>query len=380
MLLRKSAMRMSRILKIGLITLSVIVFLLAGLLLFGWINSPGKTHPITDPQGNAVPGSIASLEKIPLGGTDQWILMRGQDTTKPVLLFLHGGPGSPEMPFIRAFNPELEEHFVVVNWDQRGSGKSYSEAIPDSTFTIRHFVDDTHELANWLRRRFNQDKIYLMGHSWGSALGVLAVQQNPEPFQAYIGIGQVVNMQEGERISYDFVRNTAQQTNNQKALQELERIGPPPYLADDWLDRQLKEREWVTAFGGSWYGTDNTLTIARPLLAAREYTLSEKANYLKGALRTLQLMWPEVMQINLLEQAPRLEVPVYIFQGEHDYQTPHALARQYYEQLQAPRKQFFTFPNTAHSPNYEQPQQFIRLLLDEVLSDTQQPERLTSGQ
>ncbi len=355
------------ILKIGAVLLAVLLVVVAGLITFFWINSPGKTPAMLDAQGNVHSTSIVSSEKVMLGGIEQWILIRGQDRARPVLLFLHGGPGSPEMAMFRAFNAALEEHFVVVNWDQRGSGKSYASAVADSTFTIKQFLQDTHELVALLQQRFGQEKIYLMGHSWGSVLGVLAVKENPDAFHAYIGVGQVANMQEGERLSYEFALNTARETGHAEAQQELEAIGMPPYQTDDWMEHLMKERNWVARFGGAWYGKDDMLDIIRPMLMADEYTLKDKVNYLLGAHKSLSLLWPELMTVNFFEQAPELKVPIFIFQGTNDYQTPYVLARQYFDKVKAPRKQFFSFTNTAHSPLYEHPETFHQLLLTHVL-------------
>lgn len=141
----------------------------------------------------------------------------------------------------------------------------------------------------------------------------------------------------------------------------------PPYQTDDWMERLMKERDWVAKFGGTWYGKDNSFDIISPILMAEEYTLGDKVNYIKGVYRTMSLLWPEIMKVNLFEQAPELEVPVYIFQGTNDYQTPYVLARQYFEKVKAPHKRFFSFSNTAHSPLYEHPKTFHRLLLSNVL-------------
>lgn len=358
-----------RILKITAFIVLGVLLLAAGLLITGWALSPGKTPPITNAYGSRIPNSIASLEKMTLGGIEQWVLIRGKNRNNPVLLFLHGGPGSPEMPMIRAFNAALEEHFVVVNWDQRGSGKSFSETIPAQSFTIEQFVSDTHELVARLRKRFGGRKMFLMGHSWGSVLGVLAVHQHPEPFYAYIGIGQVANMQAGEKLSYEFALTAARQYGNEQAIEELTQVGEPPYAGTSAqvIEKTLIERKWITEFGGAWYGKKSMNGIIGVVLTTEEYTLREKVNYLNGSLRTLQLLWQPLMQIDLFTQAPNLAVPVFIFQGTYDYQTPYVIAKRYFDQLQSPHKEFFTFKKTAHSPIYESPAQFHELLLTRVL-------------
>jgi pimeloyl-ACP methyl ester carboxylesterase len=165
---------------------------------------PGFTFPIKDRQGHDISQSIASLEKINLGRQEQWILIRGMDITKPVILFLHGGPGTSNMCLLRKYTDELEKHFIVVTWDQRGAGKSYQAINPHSSMTIDRLVLDTGELTQLLCHRFNQQKIFLVGHSWGSLIGILSIQKYPDLYHAYIGIGQIVNMQENEQISYDW--------------------------------------------------------------------------------------------------------------------------------------------------------------------------------
>jgi pimeloyl-ACP methyl ester carboxylesterase len=169
---------------------------------------------------------IASLEKIRLGGVEQWIQIRGNDRTKPILLFLHSGPGFPEMPFSHV-NAPLEKDFVVVQWDQRGSGKSYSPLIPESSMTIEQFVADTHELAQLLLRRFGRPKLYLVAHSWGSIVGALTVLNYPELFYGYVGISQAVDPPESERMMYRFALETATAQGDEKAVKELHRIGLP---------------------------------------------------------------------------------------------------------------------------------------------------------
>jgi pimeloyl-ACP methyl ester carboxylesterase len=139
-----------------------------------------------------------------LGGQEQWILIRGMDIVKPIILFLHGGPGTANMSLLRKYTDELEQHFIVVTWDRRGGGKSYQAINPHSSMTIDRFVLDTGELTQLLCHRFNQNKIFLVGHSWGSLIGILSIQKYPDLYHAYIGIGQLANMQENEQISYDW--------------------------------------------------------------------------------------------------------------------------------------------------------------------------------
>lgn len=164
-----------------------------------------STPPITGPDGRPLPGSIASLETPSLGGVRQSVLLRGRDTANPVLLFLHGGPGTSELGILRAHNlPALEARYTVAVWDQRGAGKSFAAREPRAGMTVEQLLEDTLELSELLGRRFGGRRIFLAGHSWGSLLGVLAVARRPELFHAWIGVGQVAHMLEGERASYDW--------------------------------------------------------------------------------------------------------------------------------------------------------------------------------
>lgn len=359
-----------RSLKIGgYVLLTVVGILLVGI---GWlyVHSDGTTAPIVDEKGQPVPGSIASLERIELNGAKQWILIRGYDQTKPVLLIVHGGPGSPEMPMLTN-NDALEKRFVVVNWDQRGAGKSYDPAVFDRTFTLGTFIEDAAQLSRLLAKRFNQPKIYLLGHSWGTFLGVQTVQKYPDLFHAYFGIGQVANQLLGEQLSYDWVLQQAKQHRNDKQLTFLKRYGRPPYASNQtWIDYLLPQRNMVSAYGGAIHtGSLNTLLIDG-LLLCKEYTLRDKINYMTGALETIKRLWPTLVSTNLNHTTPQLNVPVYVFQGVYDYQTPYAVAKSYFDQLQAPRKQFFTFNKSAHGPIFEEPALFMKHL-DEAVQETE---------
>jgi pimeloyl-ACP methyl ester carboxylesterase len=332
---------------------------------------PGSTPPITDAQGRPVPGSIASLEKVKLGGVDQWLLIRGHDASKPVILFVHGGPGTAEMAVLRGSTRELEKHFVVVIWDQRGAGKSHAAIRPNSAMNISQFVADTRDLTELLRQRFHQNKIYLAGHSWGTVLGVLAVSQYPDQYFAYIGISQVVNMQENERLSYEWTLAQAEQAKDLKTIAKLKKIGPPPYTGD-WLAKTITERQLLGKFGGEAYGSSLGAIpmFLKALWKSREYSLTDKVNFFRGPVNSMRLLWPELLTINFMEQVPKLQVPVYLMIGRHDYETPQPLAEQYFKVLQAPHKELIWFENSAHLPNLEEPDKFNRILIEQILPAT----------
>ena len=198
---------------------------------------PATTNAIVDADGNRLAGSVSELITVDINGNELALMIRGHSIENPVLLFLAGGPGGSEMGAMRRHLPAVEEHFTVVTFDQRGSGKSYPAIDPTSTLTPESAVEDTIAVANYLRDRFETDRIYLVGQSWGSILGVLAVQDHPELFEAFVGVGQMVSPVETDRIFYADTLTWARETGNTGLVGDLEAIGPPPY--DDMLNYEI---------------------------------------------------------------------------------------------------------------------------------------------
>jgi pimeloyl-ACP methyl ester carboxylesterase len=198
---------------------------------------PARTDAIGGPDGEDLAGSVAEPMTVEVNGHDLAMMIRGHSVDDPVLLFLAGGPGGSEMGAMRNHLPELEEHFVVVTWDQRGTGKSYPALDPTSTLTLGSVIDDTIAVTNYLRDRFGDDRIYLLGQSWGTILGVLAVQQQPELYRAYIGAGQMVSPLATDRIFYDDTLVWARDDGHTGLVDGLTEIGPPPY--DKMLDYEI---------------------------------------------------------------------------------------------------------------------------------------------
>jgi len=332
-----------------------------------WVKSPGVTKSIIDSEGNPVEGSISMIAKVTLGGQEQHIIVRGVDTTKPVMLFLHGGPGSPEVAFIKHFNPHIEKEYVMVYWEQRGAGKSFSESIPPLSMNLEQMISDTRELSEYLLSRFNREKLFLMGHSWGSLLGILTANQNPELYHAYFGIGQVCDQFKGEEISYIWALDQAIERNDTKAIKTLEKLKFPDTTAnvDQWLEYLMMQRRFVNRYGG---GTTREITGMWPLvkivLDSGIYTLDEKFNFMNASIFSLKTMWLDVINTNLFNEIDSMRVPVYIFHGIYDKTTPYSLAKEFFQQIKAPQKEFFSFDNSAHSPIMEEPQKFNSILLD----------------
>jgi pimeloyl-ACP methyl ester carboxylesterase len=319
--------------------------------------------------GITAPGGVDSLEEVSLGGLEQWLLIRGWDRSNPVLLHLHGGPGSADISIARFFDTELVKHFTVVHWDQRGAGKSFSPDIPPESMTREQFVADVRELSDMLRKRFGVPRIYLVGHSWGSEIGALAASRNPELFHAYVGVGQVVEDSEQERISYQFALDRARETGNQRAIRELREVGPPPYGG---VSQLLVQRKWLERFGGVSRSEGATMrALIERALSSPDYSIADAARFFRGQSFSLAHMFEEGLKTNLFQQAPRIEVPAYFLCGRHDYNTPCELAERYYRALEAPRgKHFIWFEDAAHMLPYEVPDQYADALIDRVLKET----------
>jgi pimeloyl-ACP methyl ester carboxylesterase len=306
-----------------------------------------------------------SVEKVKLGGDDQWISIRTTDTTNPVLLFLHGGPGTAEMPLVREYNHGLEERFTVVVLDERGAGKSFHAGKDDAKMRIEQFVSDIHELTALLKGRFGHELIYLMGHSWGSILGVLAAQAYPEDYRAYIGIGQEVNVEQGECLCYRFTLGEAVRRGDRRAQRRLRKIGEPiKGLYRRPIRDLLVQRAYLAKFGGALYGKKGSGGAIKVVLRAPEYSLANKVNYLRGSLRSMKLLWREPLaRIDFLSSATKFKVPVYFCVGRHDYNTPFTLVERYFDCISAPSKKLFWFECSAHSPNFEEPEAFQKAIV-----------------
>lgn len=302
---------------------------------------------------------IQSLETWRIGGIDQRVMIRGKNRSNPVIVFLHGGPGSAQIGFARAFDAELEKHFTIVNWDQRGAGLTFSFFTPAESFSKEQFLADTLEVIEKAKVRLGQDKVFLVGHSWGAYLGAITAARHPGHLHAYIGVGQMVNSLENENVSLDFVLGEAARQNNKEALAELQSIGRPPYAG---LEQIGVQRRWLGEFGGAmFHGAhrhDAYSYLGSLMWASPEMRMADQLWYFAGIYRSLNLFLPGFYTLDLYKEAPRIDVPVYFLQGRHDYNTPSPIVQKYYGLLAAQKKKIIWFEHSAHAPNFEEPAAF----------------------
>jgi pimeloyl-ACP methyl ester carboxylesterase len=323
------------------------------------------TPPITDVNGQPIPGSIATLEKVTINGTEQWISIRGHDVNKPILLNLGmGGPGGGGFATRSLFEP-LEKDFVVVSWDEPGTGKSY-HAVPISTLTVDRFIDDAYTLTLYLRERFQQDKIYVYGVSWSSINGVKLVQQHPELFHAYIGNGQMVNTTENDILGYEFALDYLTKKADTKTLEALRRNGPPPYTGENVTGRYVAYLDELNVYMGM-----PRLTVIVPIVPffASEYGYVDKINHTRGVIDSFDTIYPQLEDLDFIAQAPKLDVPVYFFVGRYDVNAMYTIVERYYNILEAPYKELIWLEG-GHGLGGENLHQFVDVMINRVLMET----------
>lgn len=313
---------------------------------------------------------IHHFEMVKIGGINQAILINGKQADNPVLLYLHGGPGFPLLPF-EPFTESmryLEKNFTVVYWEQRGTGRSFNPSIDVESMNMEQFISDTREVVEYITEKLGHEKIFLWGHSWGSNLGAIYASRYPETLHAYISTGQSANPFLNERMAYEFVMEKAVEESNRRALRELSRIDtlPEKYTVAD----ALTIRKWVYRYGGIVYQNQD----ARPyvdfqeintILTAPFYSWRVRFNLLLNPYFSINTLWEDLKVLNLFEEAPKIEVPVYFLVGRHDIIVSHVLAQQYFEQLKAPEgKKIIWFEESAHRPFHEESEKFLYTMLN----------------
>jgi pimeloyl-ACP methyl ester carboxylesterase len=314
---------------------------------------PISTAPFRDASGDAAANSIAVVERWPINGVDQSVIIRGRELSNPALIWV--GDLWCETPVLRHFNAELEDHFVVVYWCQRYSGQSLDPfATPPKTVTLDQYVNDLGVLVDGVRARLKRDKVVLIGHSSGTALGLIYTQRHPERVAAYVGVGQIVNEAEGQKRAYGFDLAEARECHNNQAVAELDRIGPPPY-SDDRSNAIL--RKWTIAFGGAFHTGLSYSKLALISAGSREANWRDLAAF----ARTEDFVAPvyrEMSGLTFDKADVKFHTPIFLLSGRYDHRADAALAENYLDRISAPQKAFVWFEQSAHSPPFEEPAAF----------------------
>jgi pimeloyl-ACP methyl ester carboxylesterase len=346
------------------------LFSLGGMIVVGLLSVIASqvfaaTPPILGAEGRPVPGSIATLEKVNINGTEQWITIRGYDVNKPILLNLGmGGPGGGGFSTRSLYEP-LEKDFLVVSWDEPGTGKAY-HAVPISTLTVDRFVEDAYTLTMYLRERFHQDKIYVYGVSWSSIIGIKLIQQHPELFYAYIGNGQMVNTTENDILGYEFALDYLAKKGDTKTLEVLRRNGPPPYTGKNVTGRYVAFLDELNVYMGM-----PRLSLIVPIVPffASEYGYMDKINHTRGIVDSFDAIYPQLEDLDFMAQASKLDVPVYFFVGRYDVNAMYTLVEEYYNLLEAPHKELIWLEG-GHGLGGDNLHQFVDVMINQVLVET----------
>lgn len=323
---------------------------------------PATTDPIVDGDGEPIAGSIAELTTVDVGGHELGLMLRGHDADAPVLLFLAGGPGGSERGAMRRHLASLEEHFVVATWDQRGTGASYAALDPTSTLTVEGAVDDAIAVTELLTDRFDEEQVYVLGQSWGTLLGVLAVQQRPDLYAGYVGTGQMVSPVETDRIIYEDTLSWARAEGDDALVDTLEANGPPPYESILDYEPALGNEQEVYPYDHS-ANSEGEGQFSENLFV-EEYALIDQVHALGAFLDTFTALYPQLQQLDLRTDAPSLEVPVYLVQGAHEADGRAVPAEEWFADLEAPDKGLVELDTSGHRPLFEQPERFTEVITE----------------
>lgn len=321
-----------------------------------------STPHITDENRKIPTNSIAELTELKLNGRKQWISLRGWDKNKPVLLFLAGGPGGTQMAAVRHELAELEKYFVVVNWDQPGSGKSYY-AEKTQNITVDTYIQDGYSLTEYLKERFSQEKIYLIGESWGSALGVFLVEKYPQSYHALIGTGQMVDFAETERMDYGKAMEIAKNNGDTALVKKLQANGEPPYYGKDVAWKSAVYLNYLSSYMARNLAIQNAGYNTLRDIGSSEYGLLDKINFFRGVINTFNHVYQQLYNIDMRIDYTKLDVPVYFFLGRHDVNAPTVLVEEYERILDAPDKGIIWFEHSGHSPWINERDKFVQEVL-----------------
>ncbi len=302
---------------------------------------------------------IKTVEYIEINNIRQCISIRTNKKNSPILLYLHGGPGDAALPLVAKYNKRLADIFTVVTLEQRGAGKSYYPFSEKENIKIKTFLDDIHVLTMYLLKRFDQKKIYLAGHSWGSVLGLRFIQLYPELIYTYVGCGQVVNMRKSCKLAFDYAVRMNKDGKNHNKIAKLQSIDCS-YRQDSWLNDLLFVTGQVVAHKGSLYGKKNYNRFIFDFLTSPDYSFKDLLNRQKGSLQSIKYLWQELMDIDF-EAVTEFEVPVIFVEGRHDYHVSSSLAYDYFERIKT-TKQFHWFEKSCHFPQWEEPQEFYKIM------------------
>lgn len=359
---------------IKLMTFALIIFIGLSLLMFVYLAfiSPGIPDPYKDKNGNIPEGSISEKIYVPIGGVEQGMFIRSKNTDNPVLLYVHGGPCFPNYFLIDKFKPGLENFFTVCYWEQRGGGLSYQPEVSIESMNLNQLASDAIDVTNYLRDRFGKEKIYILAHSGGTTFALSAISKAPELYHAYIAMAQMTRQGESEKIAYDFMLRKFTEKQDWRSIRELRKYRNLETESDifSFYNSGLRDKAMHELGIGTMHNMNSIFwDIFVPVWTCRAYTLREKINIWKSKLSFLPKtnLRKETLLTDFSRSFPQIDVPVYFVSGRYDLTVNVDLSREYFKNLNAPLKGFYTFENSAHSPLFEEPERFREILEKDVL-------------
>ena len=339
------------------------------------VYSPGKIEQYSDVTGKPIAGSISEKTFITIGSVKQGMFIRSRNINNPVLLYVHGGPAFPNYFLIDKFNPGLEDFFTVCYWEQRGGGLSYTSEVTLASMNFNQLASDAIDVTNYLRERFGKKKIYIMAHSGGTPIALLAVHREPALFYAYIGMGQITNQAESEKIAYKFMLDKYTADGNKKRINELKKhlVLEADSNIISYYKSAIRDQYMHELGIGTMHKMKSVFRdIFIPVWTCKAYTLREKINIWKSKFSFLPKtnLINEMLDTDFTSKVPALDIPVYFFSGKYDLTVNINLSKAYLNKLHAPLKGFYTFNNSAHSPLFEEPELVRQIIEKDVLNNT----------
>lgn len=328
------------------------------------IYEPGR-QIIADIGRIVTPNGVQETFETTLGGARQVVNVRGADRANPLLVFVHGGPGAVEMPIAWSFQRPWEDFFTVVQYDQRAAGRSYRLNDPQAlapTLTLDRYRDDAIELIEQLQKKYGKRKVVLLGHSWGSLVGLAVAAKRPDLLHAYVGMGQTVDVREAERVGIAWTEEQARKRGDAEALRALAAIRPYPDSGPFTIEKADGWRTYAIRYGSlAAYRPDARFYLRAPRLSP-EYDADDLKAWGQGSEFTVKQLWSRMADISFLDLR-RLEVPTIMLLGRHDITTPSTIVAKWMEKLSAPAKRVVWFEHSAHLPMVEEPGRVFDALL-----------------
>lgn len=311
--------------------------------------------------------AIYEMRKIPVNDTKLAVMIRGKDRRNPVLLCVTGGPCGTDIPIIKKYEKELEEHFTIVHYDQRGAGKSLEFLKDYSKLTADVHVNDLLALTAYICYYLNQEKVYILGHSYGTYLASQAVHKDSLYYKAYIGIGQMSDMVKAELESVDACIEAAREAGNKKDVKALEKVRPKVEKGDAICPRKYVRKYKFAEREETHAGRD----LMKNVFAGPEYNITDGIKFFYGAMRYAYPLAMQAMKKPLTDIVKSYPIPAFFLMGKYDHMTSIGAAKDYYDSLGGEElKEFIVFENSAHSPHVEENKKFTEWMCTDLLEKT----------